>query len=99
MVDNLDILESERNEALVNAVESLLSRGIRQVGSSVLDLGLGLLGGGRTTKEVVARGSDTDGTNSIEGGVGTTGRGLCGVAACLLKKWSVTMVWHNVVAR
>lgn len=88
VVDNLDILQLERHEALVAARERLLDLArSRARGQRILDPGLGLLcGGGVLVDSVVAdRAEGRGATENVEKSVAALGgRGLGGVAACLL---------------
>lgn len=88
VVDNLDILELQRHEALIAARERFLDLSSSCAGGQrLLDLGLSLLrsGGVLVGDVVAARAEDRGATEYVEEGVAALGGwGLGGIAACLL---------------
>ena len=75
VVHDLDILELQRDEALVAAGQCLLDADAGDGSGSFLDLGLGLLCGTRTS-EVVGASTDRGGANGVQQGVGGLLRAL-----------------------
>lgn len=81
VVDDLDVLKLQRDEALVAAGQGLLGAdsgdGILRSAGRLLDLGLGLLGGAGT-REVVGTSTDGGGSDGVQQSVRRLLRGWLG---------------------